>query len=112
MSISMIRAQNPQGVVDAGSALSDKAATLDALIGEQVRALNTLRENWSGRAANAASASAYRALQRQHLRHEKLVALAAAMQSGGASMSNLRSVLLIWVDIASSMFEVSDVGVV
>lgn len=112
MSISMIRAQNPQGVVDAGSALSDKAATVDALIGEQVRALNTLRENWSGRAANAASASAYRALQRQHLRHEKLVALAAAMQSGGASMTNLRSVLLIWVDIAASMFEVSDAGVV
>ena len=112
MSISLIRAQNPQGVVDAGMTEQRKAADLDALIGEQVRALNKLRENWQGTAANAAIAKAYRDIQKQHLQHEKLAALAAAMQSGGHALDACRDVLLTWVEIASSMFDVSDAGVV
>ena len=112
MSISLIRAQNPQGVVDAGMAEQRKAADLDALIGEQVRALNKLRENWQGKGANAAIAKAYRDIQKQHLQHEKLAALAAAMQSGGHALDACRDILLTWVEIASSMFDVSDAGVV
>jgi hypothetical protein len=112
MSISLIRAQNPQGLVDAGMTEQRKAADLDALIGEQVRALNKLRENWQGTAANAAIAKAYRDIQKQHLQHEKLAALAAAIQSGGHALDACRDVLLTWVEIASSMFDVSDAGVV
>lgn len=112
MSISMIRAQRPQGVVDAGQELRGKAATLDGSIGEQVRAANKLRESWFGRAATAAAAKAYRNIQQEYLEHEKLTALAAAIQSGGAAMVAIRSVLLAWVGIAASMFDVSDAGVV
>jgi hypothetical protein len=112
MSISMIRAQNPQGVVVAGIAEQRKAAELDAIIGDQVRAVNKLRENWHGRGANAATAKAYRDIQKQHLAHEKLAALAGAMQSGGHALGACRDVLLTWVQIASSLFDVSDAGVV
>lgn len=108
----MIRAQNPQGVVDAGNDLGGKAAALDALIGEQVRAVNRMRESWFGRAANAAVAKAYRNIQAQYLEHEKLAALARAMQSGGGNLAGIRTVLLAWVDSASAMFDVSDAGVV
>ncbi|AFM18972.1 hypothetical protein Mycch_4258 [Mycolicibacterium chubuense NBB4] len=112
MSISMIRAQNPQGVVDAGTELSGKAAALDGLIGEQVRAVNRLRQSWFGRAANAAVARAYRDIQRQHLQHELIQARADALSAGGAGMVAGRSVVLAWVAIARSMFDVSDAGVV
>lgn len=112
MSISMIRAQNPQGVVDAGSAEQVKADALDSAIGEQVRALNKLKQSWFGGGANAAVAKAYRDIQKQHLEHEKLAALAKAMQSGGANLVAIRTVLLAWVDSASAMFDVSDAGVV
>ncbi|MEW5808010.1 MAG: DUF4185 domain-containing protein [Actinomycetota bacterium] len=112
MSISMIRVQQPQSVVAAGQKLSGEASALDGLIGEQVRAANRMRESWFGRAATAAAAKAYRNIQQEYLEHEKLVALAAAMQSGGAAMVAIRSVLLTWVGIAASMFDVSDAGVV
>jgi hypothetical protein len=46
MSISMIRAQNPQGVVADGYMLSLKANDLDELIGDQVRALRELEGSW------------------------------------------------------------------
>jgi hypothetical protein len=49
MSISMIRAQNPQGVVTDGYMLSLKANDLDELIGDQVRALRELEGNWARR---------------------------------------------------------------
>ncbi|MEH3140314.1 MAG: DUF4185 domain-containing protein [Mycobacterium kyogaense] len=112
MSISMIRAQQPQRVVDSGHDLSRKASMLDGLIGEQVRAANRMRESWFGRATKAAAAKSYRDIQQEYLEHEKLVALAAAMQSGGEAMVAIRSVLLTWVGIAASMFDVSDAGVV
>ncbi|MBX7450743.1 hypothetical protein GR927_22395 [Mycolicibacterium sp. 3033] len=44
MSISMIRALEPQRVVDSGHDLSRKASMLDGLIGAQVRAANAMRE--------------------------------------------------------------------
>ena len=112
MTISMIRAQEPQRVVDSGHDLSRKASMLDGLIGEQVRAANRMRESWFGRAATAAAAKSYRNIQQEYLEYEKLVALAAAMQSGGGAMVAIRSVLLTWVGIAASMFDVSDAGVV
>lgn len=85
MSISMIRGQEPQRVVDSGHDLSGEASMLDGLIGEQVRAANRMRESWFGRAATAAAAKAYRNIQQEYLEHEKVVALAAAMQSGGGA---------------------------
>ncbi|WP_111511245.1 DUF4185 domain-containing protein [Mycobacterium kyogaense] len=112
MSISMIRAQEPQRVVDSGHDLSRTASMLDGLIGEQVRAANRMRESWFGRAATGAAAKSYRNIQQEYLEREKLVALAAAMQSGGEAMVAIRSVLLTWVGIAASMFDVSDAGVV
>lgn len=112
MGIATIRAQNPQGVVNAGYDEETKASGLDTLIGNQVRAVNHLRENWRGDAANAATARAYREIQKQHLLHETLAALAVAMQNGGKSLVTDREALLIWVDVASTMFNVSDDGVV
>ena len=47
MSISVIRAQNPQEVVYAGGDLATKASALDELVGEQVRALNQLKQDLS-----------------------------------------------------------------
>ena len=46
MSISMIRAQEPQRVVDAGRAMNGTASALDGLIAEQVRAAHAMRESW------------------------------------------------------------------
>jgi hypothetical protein len=112
MSISLIRAQNPQGVVTDGYILSLKAKELDELIGVQVRALRQLDGTWQGRAANAARNRAYRDIQRQHLLHEVMAAFASAMQSGGAQLVKIREVLLAWVDAAAAMFDVSDAGVV
>jgi hypothetical protein len=112
MSISLIRAQNPQGVVTDGYILSLKAKDLDELIGDQVRALRELEANWTGSAANAARARAYRDIQRQHRMHEILAALAAAMQSGAAALVQIRQTLLAWVESVSATFDVSDAGVV
>lgn len=112
MSISVIRAQTPQEVVYAGGDLATKASALDELVGEQVRALNQLKQDWSGSAANAAVAAAYRNIQHQHWQHEKLAALANVMKSGGGALVAVRDVLLAWVDIASTLFDVSDAGVV
>jgi len=94
MTISMIRAQNPQGVVDGGVAQQAKADALDATIRDQVHALNRLRENWQGKAANAAIATAYRNIQAQYLEHEKLAALAKAMQSGGSALATFATCYL------------------
>jgi hypothetical protein len=112
MSISLIRAQNPQGVVTDGYILALKAKDLDELIGDQVRALRELEANWQGEAANAARARAYRDIQRQHRMHEILEALAAAMQSGAAALVQIRQALLTWVESVSATFDVSDAGVV
>jgi Domain of unknown function (DUF4185) len=112
MSISLIRAQNPQGVVNDGYILSVKAKDLDGLVGEQVRALRELDSTWHGRAANAARNRAYRDIERQYLLHEVAAALADAMQTGGAGLVKIREVLLGWVGAASAMFDVSDAGVV
>jgi hypothetical protein len=112
MSISLIRAQNPQGVVTDGYILSLKAKDLDKLIGNQVRALRELEANWKGEAANAARARAYRDIQRQHRLHEILAAMATAMQSGAAALAQIRQTLIAWVDSVSGMFDVSDAGVV
>ena len=70
------------------------------------------KQDWSGSAANAAVAAAYRNIQHQHWQHEKLAALANAMKSGGGTLVAVRDVLLAWVDIASTLFDVSDAGVV
>lgn len=107
MPISMIRAQSPQTVVDAGADEQAKADALDRLIGDQVREVSRLKESWHGRSANAAVAKAYRNIQTQYLLHAKLAALARALQSGGAALVADRDVLLVWVDTASSMFDVS-----
>ena len=112
MSISMIRGQNARRVVDAGVELSSTAAGLDDVIGGQVRAINQMNESWNGSAANTAIAAAYRNVQQQYLEHQKLAALAAAMESGGEDLDGLRTVLLTWVDCAVAMFDVSDAGVV
>ncbi|VEG57566.1 conserved secreted protein [Mycolicibacterium aurum] len=112
MSIAMIRGQNPHGVVDAGHAQQTRAGELDREIGEQVRALNRMKDSWFGSAASAAVSAAYRHLQKQYLEHEKLAALATAMTSGGENLGAIRAVLLAWVDSAEAMFEVSDAGVV
>jgi hypothetical protein len=112
MSISLIRAQNPQGVVTDGYILSLKAKDLDEAIGDQVRALRELEANWTGNAANAARARAYRDIQRQHRLHEILAAMAAAMQSGAGALVQIRQTLLAWIDSVSGAFDVSDAGVV
>ena len=112
MSISLIRAQNPQAVVTDGYILSLAAKDLDELIGDQVRALRELEGSWQGNAANAARARAYRDIQRQHRLHEILAALADAMQSGAAALVQIRETLLAWVDSVSATFDVSDAGVV
>ncbi len=112
MSISLIRAQNPQAVVTDGYILSLAAKDLDELIGDQVRALHELERGWQGDAANAARARAYRDIQRQHRLHEILAALADAMQSGAAALVQIRQTLLAWVDSVSATFDVSDAGVV
>ena len=112
MSISLIRAQNPQGVVTDGYILSLKAKDLDEVIGDQVRALRELEANWKGEAANAARARAYRDIQRQHRLHQILAAMAAAMQSGAAALVQIRQTLLAWIDSVSGAFDVSDAGVV
>ena len=112
MSISLIRAQNPQAVVTDGYILSLAAKDLDELIGDQVRALRELERSWQGDAANAARARAYRDIQRQHRLHEILAALADAMQSGAAALVQIRQTLLAWVDSVSATFDVSDAGVV
>jgi hypothetical protein len=112
MSISLIRAQNPQGVVTDGYILSLKAKDLDELIGDQVRAVRELEATWKGKAANAARARAYRDIQRQHRLHEILAAMASAMQSGAAALVQIRQTLLAWVESVSATFDVSDAGVV
>ena len=112
MSISLIRAQNPQGVVTDGYILSLKAQDLDEAIGDQVRALRELEANWKGNAANAARVRAYRDIQRQHRLHEILAAMAAAMQSGAGALVQIRQTLLSWIDSVSGAFDVSDAGVV
>lgn len=112
MSISMIRAQNPQGVVHSGGDLATKAAALDTQIGDQVRALNRMKESWFGSAANSAVATAYRNIQQQHRQHELLKARADVLEGDGSRMVALRDVLLTWVQIASSLLDVSDAGVV
>lgn len=112
MTISMIRAQNPQGVVTDGYLLTLRADDLDEAIGVQVRALGTLEGSWHGEAANVARARAYRNIQSQHRLHEILAALANAMQSGGGALVTLRQSLLSWVDSVTATFDVSDAGVV
>jgi Domain of unknown function (DUF4185) len=108
----MIRAQNPQTVVDGGFAMSGKADQLDGIIGDQVRAVHSLEESWQGKAANAARGRAYQNLQRQHRVHEIVAAMATAMTNGGRTLVTVRDTLLHWVSTISQMFDVSDDGVV
>lgn len=112
MSISMIRAQDPQAITDGGFAMNGKADRLDQLIGDQVRALHRLEDSWHGKAANAARGRAYQNLQRQHRLHEILAATATAMLTGGRTLVTVREALLHWVGTISKMFDVSDDGVV
>ncbi|OBB13766.1 hypothetical protein A5761_19230 [Mycolicibacterium setense] len=112
MSISMIRSVDTQGLTEGARRLSEQASRIDETIGAEVRAVRELEAGWKGEAATAARGSAYRTIEKHHLLHEIIAALANALGSGANLLQNLRITLLTWVDMASNNFYVSDAGVV
>lgn len=111
VSLSVVEASNPDGLVDAAGRIRERITHLDALMSQQRQALAELRANWQGRAAAAAVAKAEANLDQQETLRARLQAVQAALQSGGAQLASTRRGLLMLVNtLRATGWRIADDG--
>jgi uncharacterized protein YukE len=111
VSLSVVEASNPDGLIDAAGRIGGTIAQLDTLMAQQRQALADLRANWQGRAATAAIAKAEINLDQQEALRARLQALRSALQTGGSQLSSTRRVLLMLVNsLRATGWQVADDG--
>lgn len=94
VTISTVEATGPSRLLDAAGAMDGRAAAVGTEIGNQRRALDLMRANWDGPAADAAVATAEGELARQRTLHTTLTNHTAALRFGGTNLDPLRNQIL------------------
>lgn len=111
VSLSVVEASDPNGLVDSAARIGEKISRLDTLMTQQRRALAELRANWQGKAASAAITRAEADLDQQEALRARLQALQTALQSGGSQLSSTRRGLLMVVNsLRATGWQVADDG--
>ncbi|MDG4667361.1 alpha/beta hydrolase [Mycobacterium sp. 236(2023)] len=113
VSISTVRASQPDKLVDAADSMRTKHSELQAVITGQREMLSALQDKWTGDAASAAIAKGLKEIGQQDRVARRLLNLESALRNGGLQMGALRDALL---DLVSSIerfgFSVADDGTV
>lgn len=91
VTIPQVEASRPEGLTQSAADVATKAAALSGQIDKQRATLAGLRSGWTGTAADAAIAKAEPTLQRMQRIHEALTCAQAALQSGGAQLTQTKS---------------------
>lgn len=113
MSISTVRASQPDRLVDAAEAMGRKHAEAHAIIAGEGELLSLLQERWSGDAASTAIAEGLKDIAEQERIARRLLNLHSALQNGGMQLGALRDALLDLVATTEKFgFAVSDDGTV
>ena len=111
-SISAVEASQPERLVSAANEVGAHATQLDNLIATQRDSVNTLREGWSGSAADAAIARGEQNLATQEALRDKLQTLQGVLSSGGRQLGSARTALLDLVgQLQGQGWHISDDGV-
>jgi uncharacterized protein YukE len=111
VSLSVVEASDPDGLLAAAARVREKIGHLDALMAQQRNALAELRANWQGKAAEAAIAKAEANLDQQEALRARLAAMQQALQTGGAQLSSTRHGLLTVVNgLRATGWQVADDG--
>ncbi len=110
--ISAVEASQPERLVSAAADVAAQTARLDTLISAQRESVNTLREGWSGDAADAAIARGEQHLVGQEALRDKLRTLQEVLATGGGQLHSTRIALLEMVEqLRSQGWQISDDGV-
>ncbi|MGV0810933.1 alpha/beta hydrolase [Mycolicibacterium boenickei] len=113
VSISQVEASNPEALVQSGADVGNRASRLAAQMDQQRAAIEKLRTDWKGTAADAAIASATATLERMQRLHDSLTALQTALQTGGAELVQQRSSIVNTVEqLRGQGWQVADDGTV
>ena len=111
--VSIVEATQPSRLLDAASALDDKAAAVAAQTQVQQRSLDGLRATWHGDAADAAITRAEAALTAQSRLHATLKNHAGALRFGATNLDPLRRQISVMASQARALGGmVSDDGTV
>lgn len=111
VSLSVVRASEPDALVDAAGRIGAQIADLDTLMARQRQVLTDLRADWQGTAATAALSEAENNLDQQEALRARLQAVRSALQSGGGQLSSTRRGLLMLVDtLRATGWQVADDG--
>jgi uncharacterized protein YukE len=111
-SISAVEASQPDRLVSAAADVGAQTAQLDGLISTQRESVDTLREGWSGSAAEAAVSRAEQNLASQEALRDKLRTLQVVLATGGGQLDSTRTALLDMVgSLRSQGWQISDDGV-
>lgn len=101
--ISVVRASNPEGVVDASQSLQAVIADLDGLVDDQRRQLTRLDDSWAGPTSEVATGAGRRDIAAQNVLRDRLEIIRAALSAGGRQLYALREQILATVSQASSL---------
>lgn len=111
VSLSVVEASNPDGLIDAAGGIRERITRLDALMTRQRQALADLRADWRGTAASAAITKAEANLDQQEELRARLQAVQSTLQTGGSHLSSTRRGLLMLVDtLRATGWRVADDG--
>ncbi|PRC43247.1 alpha/beta hydrolase, partial [Mycobacterium sp. ITM-2017-0098] len=113
VSVSTVRATQPDKLVDAANTMGRSHAELQTVIAGERELLSFLQERWTGQAAAAALSKGLSDIAKQERTARRLLNLQSALQNGGMQLEALRDGML---DLVSSLerfgFAVSDDGTV
>ncbi|MFB1293920.1 alpha/beta hydrolase [Mycobacterium sp. pW049] len=113
VSISTVRASEPDKLVDAADAMRGKHSELQAVIAGGREMLSFLQGHWTGDAATAAIDRGLKEIAKQDRIARRLLNLESALRNGGLQMGALRDALLDLVaTIERFGFAVADDGTV
>jgi hypothetical protein len=113
VSVSTVRASQPNALLDAAADAGRKYAELQTVITDEREMLSFLQQHWTGQAASAALAEGLKQIGMQERVGIRLQELQSALQNGGEQLGALRSAILDMVSTLSELgFSVGDDGTV
>ncbi|MBB2988978.1 hypothetical protein FHR72_000435 [Mycolicibacterium iranicum] len=113
VSLSTVRATEPDRLVDAAEAMNRKHSELQAVIAGEREMLSVLQDRWTGEAASAALTRGLKDIGVQDRVARRLLHLESALRNGGLQMGALRDALIDLVETTERYgFAVADDGTV
>ncbi|WP_343571956.1 alpha/beta hydrolase [Mycobacterium sp.] len=113
VSISAVRASQPNTLLDAADDAAHKHDELQTIIADEREMLSSLQDHWTGSAATAAIGQVLRQIGVQERVEIRLQQLQSALRNAGDQLRGLRSTILEYVSALSRLgFSVADDGTV